>query len=59
MHALVEKYEDQAQLEFHANVYKKIFESVNSVKFSMPLTPNILSDPKHEFVRTLFFVFSM
>ena len=41
-------------------MWKKIFSLSESVTdFSKPLTPKILSDPDHPFVKTLLYIYSM
>ena len=41
-------------------MWKTIFSLSKSVKdFKKPLTPEILSDPDHEFVKTLIYIYSM
>lgn len=41
-------------------MWKRIFEMVHKVNdLTKPLTPQILSDPDHDFVKTLIYVYSM
>ena len=40
-------------------MWKKIFEMVKGVDFRKPLTPKILSNPNHQFVKTLIYIYSM
>lgn len=40
-------------------IWKKIFSINTSVKMNEPLSPEILSDPKHEFVKTMIYIYSM
>ena len=42
-------------------MWKTIFSIANTddVEFSKPLTPEILSNPDHPFVKTLIYVYSM
>ena len=43
----------------YVEMWKKIFEMVKEAEFRKPLTPEILSDPNHEFVKTLIYIYSM
>ena len=43
----------------YANVWKKIFTMVKDIDLNKPLTPEILSNPNHGFVKTLLYVYSM
>ena len=41
-------------------MWKTIFSLAKmDVEFSKPLTPKVLSDPKHPFVKTLVYIYSM
>ena len=44
-----------------AKMWKTIFSlaQMNDVEFSKPLTPKILSNPDHPFVKTLIYIYSM
>ena len=44
---------------FYVKMWKRIFEMVEEVEMSKPLTPKILTDPKHKFVRTLIYIYTM
>ena len=43
----------------YVDVWKKIFEMVKNIKLNEPLTPKILSNPNHNFVKTLIYIYSM
>jgi len=40
-------------------VWKKIFSLAKSVDMKKPLTTEILSDPNHEFVQLMLYIYSM
>ena len=40
-------------------MWRKVFEMVKDINFRKPLTPEILSDPSHKFVKTLVYIYSM
>ena len=40
-------------------MWQKIFEMVKNVEFRAPLTPVVLSNPDHKFVKTLIYIYSM
>lgn len=43
----------------YVEMWQKIFEMVKNVEFRKPLTPKVLSDPNHKFVKTLIYIYSM
>ena len=43
----------------YVNVWKKIFSLAKSVDMKKPLTIEILSDPDHDFVKTMLYIYSM
>ena len=53
-----EKIEDSV-IATYVFIWKRIFAMSSSVSMSKPLTPKILSDPKHEFIKTLIYIYSM
>lgn len=40
-------------------MWKKIFDMVKGIDMKKPLTPKVLSNPNHEFVKTLLYIYSM
>ena len=48
-------------VRIQADMWKTIFSlsNMNEVEFSKPLTPKILSNPDHPFVKTLIYIYSM
>lgn len=40
-------------------MWKYIFQMVDSVDKNMPLSPKILQNPSHKFVKTLLYIYSM
>ena len=50
-----------AIVRIQAKMWKTIFSlaQMDDVEFSKPLTPKILSDPNHPFVKTLIYIYSM
>ena len=46
-------------IEIHVEVWQKIFDMVKNIDLRKPLTPKILSDPNHRFVKTLIYIYSM
>ena len=44
---------------FYVKLWTFFFKMVHSVKFKKPLTHCILSNPNHEFVKTLIYIYSM
>ena len=42
-----------------SHMWKKIFEMIKNVNFKQPLTPSILADSSHSFVKTLMYIYSM
>ena len=43
----------------YTNIWKKIFSLAKSVDMKKPLTTKILSDPDHDFVKTMLYIYSM
>ena len=43
----------------YVGIWQKIFKMVKDVKMRNPLTPKILSDSNHKFVKTLIYIYSM
>ena len=43
----------------HTEIWKKIFSLSEKVNMDLPLTPQILSNQSHGFVKTLIYVYSM
>lgn len=43
----------------YVEIWKKIFDMVKNVPSQKPLTPKILSNPNHKFVKTLVYIYSM
>ena len=46
-------------IKLHVEMWQKIFDMVEDVEMRKPLTPKILSDPNHKFVKTLIYIYSM
>ena len=46
-------------IKLRVEMWQKIFEMVKDVEMRKPLTPKILSDPNHKFVKTLIYIYSM
>ena len=48
-------------VNLEASMWKTIFSlaKMDDVEFSKPLTPKILSDPNHPFVKTMIYIYSM
>ena len=46
-------------VKLHVEMWQKIFDMVEDVEMRKPLTPKILSDPNHKFVKTLIYIYSM
>ena len=42
-----------------SQMWKKIFEMIKDVDLKKPLTPSILANPSHSFVKTLMYIYSM
>ena len=40
-------------------MWKKIFDMVKNLNFKKPLTPSVLANPHHSFVKTLMYIYSM
>ena len=40
-------------VKLYVGIWQKIFDMVEDVEMRKPLTPKILSDPNHKFVKTL------
>lgn len=40
-------------------VWKAIFEMIKNVNLKKPLTPSVLKDPDHKFVKMLIYIYSM
>ena len=62
--AQVDQLKDDPNTNFkcligHIELWQKIFDMVKEAEFCKPLTPEILSDPKHKFVKTLVYIYSM
>lgn len=43
----------------YIELWKKIFEMVEDMDLGKPLTPEILSNSDHKFVKTLIYIYSM
>ena len=58
-----EKYQEVESFELvianYAGIWKKIFSLAKSVDMKKPLTIKILSDPNHDFVKTILYIYSM
>ena len=46
-------------LDVYSDVWKKIFSLAKTVDMKKPLTQKILSNPDHEFVKLLIYIYSM
>lgn len=55
-----EKVENFNELiKLHLELWVHIFSLAKNTKLDFPLTPEILSNPNHEFVKTLIYIYSM
>lgn len=43
----------------YVEIWRKVFEMIKSLDFTKPLTYKVLSNPNHEFVKTLLYIYSM
>ena len=46
-------------IEIYSDVWKKLFSLAKTIDMQKPLTPMILSNPNHEFVKILIYIYSM
>ena len=65
VHAQIDQFDEldiknfKPIIKLRVEMWQKIFEMVEDVEMRKPLTPKILSDPNHKFVKTLIYIYSM